>query len=103
MATGGTLGATGARAENKTPTSKDRTEDGQINTDPSGSRNGLNEDEQTPTSTTVRLPYRDGAEAHAGASTTGSAELVPMTTIDSARAGEEDQEGPVTPRDGLEV
>jgi len=93
MSTGGTAGTAGARAENKTPTSKDRTEDGQINSDNSGSRNGLNEDEQTMTSATVRLPYRNGAEEQAGTGATGSSELMPMTTIDSARAGEEDLEG----------
>jgi len=93
MATGGTAGTTGARAENKTPTSKDRTEDGAIHADPSVSQNGLNEDEQTLTSTTVRLPYLNGAEEQAGTGATGSSELMPMTTIDSARAGEEDLEG----------
>ncbi len=92
MAYVGTTGpGGGGRADNKTPVSKDRTEDGGISTDPSVSQDGLKEDEPTPTSAPVRLSYRNDTEAPVGA--TGATELVPMMTIDSARAGEEDLEG----------
>ena len=92
MVNGGSAGpGGGARADNKTSTSKDRTEDGGISTDPSMSQDGLKDDEPTPTSAAVRLSYRNDTEAPVGA--TGATELVPMMTIDSARAGEEDLEG----------
>ena len=107
-------GAAGARADIKTPTSKDRTEDREVSgrvalkasdavtADPPVSRNGLREDEQTPTSTsaTVRLPYQQRAtEAPTGL--TGSTELAPLTTIVSARVGEDERADKITPRDGL--
>ena len=108
-------GAAGARANSKTPTSKDRTEDREVSgrvalkasdtvtADPPVTRNGLREDEQTPTSTsaTVRLPYQQ-RETEAPTGPAGSTELPPMSTIVSAREGEEDGEDKITPRDGLQ-
>ena len=107
-------GAAGARADIKTPTSKDRTEDREVSgrvalkasdavtADPPVSRNGLREDEQTSTSATVRLPYQQReTETQAQTGPTGSTELPPMLTIVSARVGDDDGEDKITPRDGL--
>lgn len=99
----------GSRANSKTPTSKDRAEDREMsvrvmpkagNAEPSQNKNGLKENEQTPTSATVRLPYRNGAELRSGSM--GSKEVRAIEN-EGGGAVELDMEDKMTPREGGSV
>lgn len=68
--------------------------------DSSVSKSGLKEDEQTPTSATVRLPYRTGTEPQGGSMGPGGlVQMVPTSAGMSSvvNVGVEDQ---VTPMEG---